>query len=150
MGSGKVLASVLAGAAAGAVLGILFAPDKGIETRRRIAEIGFNLAGSVKDKFTEYADATDYCPTSFEGITFKIEEVYGKTDVFIAGSFNDWKEDAWKMEQFEYGTFIFQIKLNSGKYYYKYFIDNEWILDPNNPVKELDKNGNLNSVLIVT
>src|SRR5437868_12560542 len=56
MGSGKVLASVLAGAAAGAVLGILFAPDKGTETRRKIAEKGSDLAGNVKDKYNEYAD----------------------------------------------------------------------------------------------
>ncbi len=56
MGSGKVLASVLAGAAAGAVLGILFAPDKGTETRRKIAEKGSDLAGTVKDKYSEYAD----------------------------------------------------------------------------------------------
>jgi gas vesicle protein len=57
MGSGKVLASVLAGAAAGAILGILFAPDKGTETRRKIAEKGADLADSVKGKVNEYTDA---------------------------------------------------------------------------------------------
>ena len=57
MSSGKVLASVLAGAAAGAILGILFAPDKGTETRRKISEKGSELAGSVKDRVNEYADA---------------------------------------------------------------------------------------------
>ncbi len=57
MGSGKVLASVLAGAAAGAILGILFAPDKGSETRRKIAEKGSGLADSLKEKVGEYSDA---------------------------------------------------------------------------------------------
>lgn len=57
MGSGKVLASVLAGAAAGAVLGILFAPDKGTETRRKLGEKGSELADSVKGKVGEYTDA---------------------------------------------------------------------------------------------
>ena len=57
MGSGKVLASVLAGAAAGAILGILFAPDKGTETRRKLAEKGSDLADSVKGKVNEYTDA---------------------------------------------------------------------------------------------
>ena len=56
MSSGKVLASVLAGAAAGAILGILFAPDKGTETRRKIAEKGAGLADSVKSKVSEYSD----------------------------------------------------------------------------------------------
>ncbi len=56
MSSGKVLASVLAGAAAGAILGILFAPDKGTETRRKIAEKGADLADNVKGKVNEYAD----------------------------------------------------------------------------------------------
>ncbi len=49
--SGKILAAVAAGIAAGAVLGILFAPDKGSETRRKINEQGKKIADNVKDKF---------------------------------------------------------------------------------------------------
>jgi len=49
--SGKILAAVAAGIAAGAVLGILFAPDKGSETRRKINEQGKKIADDVKDKF---------------------------------------------------------------------------------------------------
>ena len=56
MSSGKVSASVLAGAAAGAILGILFAPDKGTETRKRIAERGAGLADGVRSRVTEFAD----------------------------------------------------------------------------------------------
>jgi gas vesicle protein len=49
--SGKILAAVAAGIAAGAVLGILFAPDKGTETRKKIADQGKKIADGVKDKF---------------------------------------------------------------------------------------------------
>ena len=51
--SGKILAAVAAGIAAGAVLGILFAPDKGSETRRKINEQGKKFADDVKDKFSK-------------------------------------------------------------------------------------------------
>ncbi|HQW93892.1 MAG: YtxH domain-containing protein [Chitinophagaceae bacterium] len=51
--SGKILAAVAAGIAAGAILGILFAPDKGSETRRKINEQGKKLADDVKDKFSK-------------------------------------------------------------------------------------------------
>ena len=48
--SGKILAAVAAGFAAGALLGILFAPDKGSETRRKINKKSKRFAGDVKDK----------------------------------------------------------------------------------------------------
>jgi gas vesicle protein len=51
--SSKMLAAVAAGIAAGAVLGILFAPDKGAETRKKISDQGKKLAEGVKDKLNK-------------------------------------------------------------------------------------------------
>ena len=54
MKSGKVFLGILAGLAAGALMGILFAPDKGSKTRRNIMILGDDYVDDVKDKFEEY------------------------------------------------------------------------------------------------
>ena len=51
MKADKIALSVLGGIATGAILGILFAPAKGKETREKILEKGGNYAGEFKDKF---------------------------------------------------------------------------------------------------
>lgn len=61
MTTGKVFLGILAGFAAGAALGILFAPDKGKVTRGKIADKSKDLADSlnktVSDKFNTLAGA---------------------------------------------------------------------------------------------
>ncbi len=51
MNSSKVLLGVLGGVAAGAIVGILFAPAKGAKTRKRIVDQGKGYAKDVKEKF---------------------------------------------------------------------------------------------------
>lgn len=54
--TGKLIGAVLIGAAIGGVLGILFAPDKGSETRRKISDKGHDLTDAMKDKFKSFVD----------------------------------------------------------------------------------------------
>lgn len=56
MKSGKVLLGLLAGVAAGALAGILFAPAKGTKTRKRILKKGENYVDALKGKFDELLD----------------------------------------------------------------------------------------------
>jgi gas vesicle protein len=46
----KILIALGAGVLAGGVLGVLFAPDKGAETRRKMQEKGKNLKDQIGDK----------------------------------------------------------------------------------------------------
>ena len=57
MSKGKVILGVLAGVAVGAILGVLFAPDKGWNTRKRILKKGEDLTEDLRDKFEEFLDS---------------------------------------------------------------------------------------------
>lgn len=54
--SGKMIGAMLIGAAVGGALGILFAPDKGSETRKKIAGKSDELTDAIKDKFNDFLD----------------------------------------------------------------------------------------------
>lgn len=50
MNTGKVVLGVVGGVAAGALLGVLFAPDKGSKTRKKILDTGKDYVDDWKDK----------------------------------------------------------------------------------------------------
>ena len=56
MKSGKLVLGILAGVAVGAIAGILFAPDKGSKTRRKIVSKGKDYVSGVQEKFDELVD----------------------------------------------------------------------------------------------
>lgn len=56
MSSSKTVLGFLAGAAVGSILGILFAPDKGTETRKKITDTGGDVTDSLKSKFNDFID----------------------------------------------------------------------------------------------
>ena len=56
MNSGKVFLGVLVGVAVGATLGILFAPDKGSKTRKKIARKKDEYADTIEEKFNDVID----------------------------------------------------------------------------------------------
>ena len=67
MSTSKTLLGFIAGAAVGAALGILFAPDKGTETRKKISDQGNDLADNIKGKFTDLVDGVKEKFSSLKG-----------------------------------------------------------------------------------
>lgn len=80
--------------------------------------------------------------------TFELKGHQNAKRVYLSGSFNDWKEnkirlqrtpDGWKKDLF----------ITEGTHAYKFIVDGNWILDPDNPVVREDGAGNQNSFLSI-
>ena len=82
-------------------------------------------------------------------LEFSLNAGRGHT-VALAGSFNDWDPEAAPMsEPAGDGHYICRITLAPGSYEYKFVVDNEWLLDDDNPNFASNDFGTLNSVVVV-
>jgi gas vesicle protein len=69
----KVLVAMLAGLAAGVAIGILFAPDKGSDTRDKLTDSLKNLGDSIKDRAAdEIGNLSEFKDKVVEGIKTKL------------------------------------------------------------------------------
>jgi gas vesicle protein len=54
MSTSKVILGIAAGTALGAVLGLLYAPDSGIETRKQLTQKKDDILDSLKTRFQDF------------------------------------------------------------------------------------------------
>ena len=81
MSTGKVVLGVVAGAAIGALVGILYAPAKGAVTRRTIYRKGEHEVDALKDKFSDFVDSiTEKFEQTKNEVTDLVEEVKVKAE----------------------------------------------------------------------
>jgi len=57
MSAGKVVLGAMSGMAIGAILGVLFAPDKGANTRKQLSRKGSDYVDTLKERGDQYVDA---------------------------------------------------------------------------------------------
>ena len=67
----KLVGALVLGAAVGGALGILFAPDKGSETRKKILSQGGDLSDALKEKLKDFWDELKQEP---EAVKEKVNE----------------------------------------------------------------------------
>ena len=77
----KILLGVLAGIAAGAALGILFAPDKGSATRKKMMDRADDLTEGLKEKITD----------SIKTFTDQLANVKDDAKDLVEGGYNPFK-----------------------------------------------------------
>lgn len=68
-----------------------------------------------------------------EPYTFRLSGFTNAQKVYIAGSFNNWKNNDIEMHKSDSG-WIAPLYLSPGNYEYKFIIDEKWLPDPDNPI----------------
>src|SRR5438045_9048273 len=82
-------------------------------------------------------------------VTFFLSNNLSAKKVRLAGTFTNWINDALPMIKTDSG-WIVNVKLDEGKHWYKFIIDDNWTIDDNNVLRENDGRGNINSVYYKT
>ncbi len=72
----------------------------------------------------------------------------GEHKVFIAGDFNNWNTQEFELAEAN-GIYKISLKLEKGRYEYKFIVDGNWIIDESAEELTQDKFGNRNSIVYI-
>ena len=88
MKSGKLLLGLVSGAVAGAVVGLLYAPKKGKDTRKAITDKGDDYIKGANKSIHDFTDSVNH----------KVESLKARTKANLAGSKSEEKINKAKAE----------------------------------------------------
>ena len=96
--SSKVLLTFIGGAVVGAALGILFAPDSGANTRKKIAnkakDLKDDLADAASEKYQEFLDWKDRMMEKEEEVEGNLKSAVNKASDHVMGKAEGAKKSA--------------------------------------------------------
>jgi 1,4-alpha-glucan branching enzyme len=80
---------------------------------------------------------------------FELNAPYAN-EVLLIGDFNAWKAGGMPLKKNKNGLWKLELKLNPGKYEYKFIVDGKWQNDPANSNTVINSFGTTNSVKEIT
>jgi hypothetical protein len=109
--------------------------------------MGLNMQSFLKRFYNQLS--LELAPPSTKGnTTLTLNSHLEANSVTLVGDFNDWNA-AKTVFYKENGVWTCKIDLPPGTYQYKFVVDSQWILDPENSESKNDDQGNIYSVLTV-
>ena len=107
-----------------------------------------NLAPALKDGVPLHVYNlrmfTKAYPDSLGNVRFRLRGYENAENVIVAGSFNKWDEQMFKMYKIT-GGWELKLQIQPGDYEYRYIVDGKWMEDPTNPDKVPNEFGEYNS-----
>ena len=93
MKTAKIIISVLGGVAVGAALGVLFAPDKGVNTRKKITEKGNDTKNSIKNRVNDFLENfSEKCDSMLNKVEELVNEGLSKAEEFADKTKDDFSD----------------------------------------------------------
>jgi 1,4-alpha-glucan branching enzyme len=81
-------------------------------------------------------------------IEFRME-LPNAQEVSLVGDFNRWNLKTHPLRKNEKGVWVKRLTVSPGRYEYLFYVDGQWLIDLNNPLRCENCFGTENSVLVV-
>ncbi len=78
-------------------------------------------------------------------VRFAVHPAEGARKVHLAGEFTGWQPRSMRRQKS--GQFVASVELRPGRHEYKFLVDGQWMLDPDNSTAAANPYGSFNSVI---